>query len=670
MRRLFSSSRVKRLVESAPIALFTALLATIATRAVLEKTGGVPAVPLDDTYIHFQYARSFASFHPFVYSPGAAPTPGATSLLWPVLLAPFWAIGLRGSWLVWPAWVLGWASLGLLAYETGRAAERILPRELGWAASAMVLAFGGYTWFAGSGMEVVPFAWLLMRSARRAAEWAEAGPEASPTRRELGVLALLTTAMRPEGFIASLLIAVVWAVRPRGRARSWALIPLLTPALPPLVNWVATGQATSTTAQVKWLPASPYQSGMRLVESVFHNVQVLFGTLLDGQIWSSIFLPSGGAPVAWLALPAIAWAGFRRRTGWRAAALLAVGLGMLIPTTYDSFLWNRLRYLWPFASAWFVGLAAIADAIGAALARFRPELGTSRLLIAGAFVGALSGHLSYSIDDLATSSDAVRRQQADLGHFAHDTLPATAEIGVNDTGAIAYFSERRIFDVVGLTTAGEARYWAAGAGSRFEHYERMDPKRRPTHFIVYPEWLALSPLLGALVTERYVPDASILGGTTMAAHEASWAALGSGAAPENAKHGELLDELDVADLESEAPHEYQLFWATQVDNIIHESLDGRVDGARSRRTLDRFQLELAPGATLIGRFGSDEILTLTLRARDRGLGSMALDGSEWVECALELPRDLARGRYWVDVEPPAGKTFVSLHYWVFAPRQP
>ena len=111
--RLFSSSRMKRLVGSAPIALPTVLLAGVSTRAVLEKTGGVPAVPLDDTYIHFQYARSFAELRPFVYTPGAAPTPGATSLLWPAILAVFWAVGLRGSWLIWPAWALCWLSLGL-----------------------------------------------------------------------------------------------------------------------------------------------------------------------------------------------------------------------------------------------------------------------------------------------------------------------------------------------------------------------------------------------------------------------------------------------------------------------------------------------------------------------------------------------------------------------------
>jgi hypothetical protein len=667
VRRLFSSPRTKRLLVHAPIAVTTGLLAAISIRAILAKTGGPAAVPLDDAYIHFQYARSFAELRPFVYSPGAEPVPGATSLLWPLLLAPFWGVGLRGTTLIWAAWALSWVSLGLLAHETRRCTDQLVAREMGWAAAAMVLAFGGYTWFAGSGMEVVPFAWLLMRSARRVAEWAEAGSGQGPSRAELGALAALSVAMRPEGVISVALVAAVWCVRPRGQSRLWALVPLSAVVVPPLINRVATGQTTSTTALVKWLPASPYQSDGRLVESVLANFGTLFGTLLDGRIWSSVFLPSGGAVVAWLALPALAWAGYRRNKHWRAAAVLAVGLGMFIPTTYDSFLWNRLRYLWPFAAAWFVGLTVLADAIGDGLARLRAELGTARLLIAGGFVGALAGHLSYSIDDLAVSADAIRRQQADLGHWAHDALPPNSIVGVNDTGAIAYFSERRVFDIVGLTTAGEARYWVAGAGSRFEHYERLDPAKRPTHFIVYPEWMALSPLIGTTLTERYVPDASILGGTTMGAHEASWAALHTGARPEKETAlGPLLDELDVADLESEAAHRYEPFWATQVDNIIHESLDGRVDGARARRTLERFEIELAGGATCVARFGGEEAITLSVRVSGgRALGSVALENDEWLERRFELPADLPRARYTIEVSAPEGKSFVSMHYWVY-----
>lgn len=650
-----------------PLLLATAALAWLTTARVLETTGGVPAVPLDDAFIHFQYARSFATRVPLVYTPGAEPVPGATSLLWPLLLSPLWALGLRGESLIWGAWLFGWVSLALLAHETRRLCEGITHGDTAIAAAAMVLAFGGHVWFAGSGMEVVPLAWLLMRTARRAAEWGEgAGDRVRRRRTELVLLGVLGPLLRPEGAIASVAAAAALGAFPRGaaRLRVWAVVPLLGLLLPSAIHRLLTGQATTTTALVKWLPLSPYHAGGRLWAAVSANLELLFDTLLDGRVWSSVFLPQGGKTVAWLALPALVALALHRRAAWRGALVLLVALGMLLPTTYDSFLWNRLRYLWPFAAAWFVALAALADGVGLLAARWRPRLENMRLLVAGGLVGALASQLSPAIDDLAQSADAIRRQQASLGHWAAEELPPEAVIGVNDTGAIAYLSGRRTFDVVGLTTRGEARYWAAGAGSRFEHFERLEPARRPTHFIVYPEWLGLSPLLGELLTERVV-QATILGGTRMAAHVADYSVLGSGATPAKPPAGEQIDELDVAELESESAHAWALLHARQADNVLEQTWNGgvlRADGARRRRNLERFVLKLAPDGTLTARLGAESPTELGLRIDGREVERFQLGAEAWQEITIALPRTLSEGPHRVELSASAG-TFTSMHYW-------
>ena len=655
------------------LALAILALATIATRAILEKTGGEPAVPLDDAFIHFQYARSFARLEPFAYTPGAEPTAGATSLFWPLVLAPFAALGFEGTAMVWPAWVFGWLAFGMLAHETRRLAEGLVAPSTAIAAAAMVLCFGGYVWFAGSGMEVLPLAWVLTRTARRVAEWGEAasGQDAAAAtdarlRIELAVLGVLGPLMRPEGILCSALAAGALVVFPRGRSRCWAAVALAGPFVPGAVYWMATGAWTTTTALVKWLPSSPYYQGTALLSAIGSNLRLLFGTLLDGQIWSAVFLPRGGGFIACLALVAIPALGWLRRRTWRAAAVLVVACGMFIPTTYDSFLWNRLRYLWPFAAAWFVGLAALSELVGMGIARLRRDLEPVKLLIAGSFVGAFASHLSWSIDDLATSADAIRRQQVALGRWARDELPADSVLGVNDTGAIAYFSGRKVFDIVGLTTSGQARYWTAGAGSRFEHYERMDRSKLPTHFIVYPEWMRVSPLLGDYITERSVPGATILGGTTMVAHVATYRALGAATVPRDLPPGAgaLRDELDVTHLESEAAHGYELLQATQWTNVVVGAIDA-ADGARSSRTLDRFNLDVAPGDTLVARVGASEPMTLAVRVDGAAAGELALEGLAWEEPSLELDVPLAPGRRRLEVRAPEGKTFTSMCYWSY-----
>lgn len=644
--------------------LLTLAVAVAAIRAVLGATGGVPAVPLDDAFIHFQYARSFWEGRGFSYSPGAEPAAGATSLLWPLLLALPYGFGLREESVIWAAWAFGFVSLGLLAHETRRACDRLLSRDGALAAELMVLAFGGYVWFAASGMEVVPLAWLLMRSARRAAEWWEAGaPRARPT--ELVVLALLGPLLRPEGAVASAIVAATILLGARGRERLLGAGAALGPLLPALVNRVGAGTTTTTTTTVKWLPMSPYLDAGELRAQVLDNVALLFGTLLDGEIWSAVYLPERSGLLLWPSVPALVALGVLRHARVRAALLAAVALGMLLPTTYDSFLWNRLRYLWPFVAPWFIGVAALAEGGGALAARFDPALARLRLLASGAAIGGLVSHLSWTLDDLATSADAIRKQQASLGHWARQATSEKAVLGVNDTGAIAYFSERRTFDVVGLTTAGEARYWAAGAGSRFEHYERLGEDALPTHFIVYPGWFALPALLGDELTSRSVPGATILGGETMVAHAADYSSLGSAARPlDPALAGcALLDTVDVADLESEAEHGYELFDATSAGNVALVEGD-RVDGGRKGRTLERFWLKVGPGAKVIARVESDLPTELELSLDGRPAARAAVEPGAWREVALALP-PAASGRVRASVRA-APDAVTSMHYFSVA----
>jgi hypothetical protein len=637
-----------------------AFLATCTLRSVLAATGGEPAVPLDDSFIHFQYARSFWEGRGFSYTPGATPAPGATSLLWPLLLMVPYGFGLRGELVIIAAWAFGFAALVALGYETRRACDRLLSDDGALAAELLVLTFGGYVWYAASGMEVVPLAWILMRAARRAAEWAEAEPASRPKPYELLALAGLAPLLRPEGAIATLSIATTLAVRARGRERLLGGAALAFVCLPSLVNRIATGQSTTTTAAVKWLPLNPYVSAEALAHTVTENIELLFSTLLNGEIWSAVFLPQGSAVLLWPALPALVVVGFRTHATFRAGLLLAVALGMFVPATYDSFLWNRLRYLWPFMAAWFVGVAAVAELAGALSARFgRSE--RVRLLAGGLALGGLVSRLGWTLEDLATSSNAIRLQQASLGRWANAALPEDAVLGVNDTGAIAYFSRHRTFDVCGLTTAGEARYWVAGAGSRFEHYERLGARQLPTHFVVYPNWFAIPALLGDYRTERSVPGATILGGETMVAHVASYRALGTGALPRLGAACRVHDEVDVADLESEAGHDYELLGGTSTTNLVVEH-DGVVDGGRSERALERFAMSLPPGGRFATRVQAEGASALELVAGTLTIGRLPLRIGAWQEVFFDLPTDLRPGRVPVELRALGGR-ITSLHHW-------
>src|SRR6476659_8881987 len=107
--------RLRRHLGWARLVLATALLAQRAIGGSLTKVGH-PGAALDDAYIHFQYARAIAEGHPFRFQAGEPISTGATSFLWPAILAPFYLIGFRGEAILWPAWTLSFVAMGALAY--------------------------------------------------------------------------------------------------------------------------------------------------------------------------------------------------------------------------------------------------------------------------------------------------------------------------------------------------------------------------------------------------------------------------------------------------------------------------------------------------------------------------------------------------------------------------
>jgi hypothetical protein len=702
-RRAFSALS-RRARPYAPALIACGAVAAAGGHAIIADAGRL-AVPLDDAFIHLQYARRLAEGGFFSYVAGEGYTTGATSLLWPMILAPFYLVGVRGLWLILVCWTLGALAHAGVTVEVARLSSRLAGRTAGFGAGAMCVVFGAFPWFALSGMETLPFAWVLLRTARCAANLASRREGAPPNdsvrsgahgeRVEIVALGVIAPLLRPEGFVASLLAAFALARRPKEpglRSRLLAIAPLCAPLIPPALNLALAGHATSSTAAVKWLPMNPYYSGSRLANAVLDNAELLLRSLLYGEDWTGLFLPEGSNVPILLGFPALFFAARRRRAPYHAAFVAVIALGALLPCSYLSFLWNRVRYLWPFAGAWFVLLACFAREASDALRRLRPSLTFMTPLFCGVFVGALLTRLPWAIHDLAQSSGAIDRQQVALARWAAGNLPSSARIGVNDTGAIAYLSGRATFDVVGLTTEGEARYWIAGAGSRFEHYERMDRDRLPTHFIIYPGWFGCPAVLGEALTEATVNDRSILGGATMTAYEARYDALGSGARPVAAPPGSaLIDELDVADLESEEGHGYALGSAwdhenqawfspapelarpegTEADPEARSSPRPLLaDGGRVNRARDAFRMKLPAGrrAVLVMRVAAEEALTLSVAVSGREAGSVDVPLGVWVERALELPGDpsSAPGDVTIEVTEKSGLRFASFHYWLYA----
>lgn len=230
----------------------------------------------------------------------------------------------------------------------------------------------------------------------------------------------------------------------------------------------------------------------------------------------------------------------------------------------------------------------------------------------------------------------------------------------------------------------------------------MDRRELPTHFLVYPEWFGCDALLGEELARATVLDHAILGGDTMIAYAADFSRLGAGASPFAPPEGAaLVDEVDVADLASEAAHGFALGDAWETDDVARE-LDadgpdargaapgarGWIDGGRLARARDSFAVTVPAGAGatfLVLRVAADEPVTLRVTSDGAEAGTIALPKTSWYEATIPLPSPgtapaSAPGvRRTIDVialdrdgapvpllSRDHGPRFASFHYWLFA----
>ncbi|MBL8741744.1 MAG: hypothetical protein JNK04_11640, partial [Myxococcales bacterium] len=418
-----------------PLSL-SSLLAIVVIKAILHDAKQ-PAMPLDDSFIHFVYARRFAEGSPFTFSPGDGYSSGATSFAWPLLLVPFYLFGLRGLDLVWAVWGIGTVLHAAVAVETKRLVGGLAGTAAGIGAGAMCLLFGAFTWFAWSGMETIGLAWAMTRAARMLADYAEK-PVAERGLRAawpVATMCAICPLMRPEGGLFALVGALFLFVhahrstdiRASLRARAPLLLPLLAIGWVPLMNLAMVGHTRGATAIVKWGFGNPYYDGQRFIGFFGGTVRMLWNDLLSGGPYTAIFVPEHSQYIFMLGGLALVSRTFRTDKWARGGLIALLALGTLIPCTFLTILWNRVRYIYPFAPGWFALVACLGAELGAVVAfvrRHRADAGLGDptvwvpALVTGIFAGSLSTKLSWSIADLANSSRAISEQQVKLGIWA------------------------------------------------------------------------------------------------------------------------------------------------------------------------------------------------------------------------------------------------------------
>ncbi len=454
---------------------------------------GVGAFPLDDSWIHMQFARNLAEGRGFAYNPGV-PVSGSTAPLWTLLLGgAFTVLGTHPV----LAKVLGLALTLGTAWLAGRLAGLWTGhRGLGLLASALTALAGPMVWGALSGMEVSLAALLATASLLLRAKGREG---AAAVALGLGTLA------RPETIV---LLPLFWLSGPLTwrRALTW-VGPVAACAAP----WVAFNLATIG-SPLPGTAAAKIEGGLL---GALSGVREPLATALlrrPGQYASEWvrWLWRVDALLPLLVLPGLGWLAWRwgRAALVPACVLLAHPLAMALLAPYRGPGFQEGRYsihLLPLALV--VAVAPLAGHQTAAPAEQDPAAPappTGRLAFSW---GRRAGALALLVGVLAALPGAASRyargvqnieaMQVHLARWIADHTPPAARLGLNDVGAIAYFSRREIVDVMGLVTPAVLPYRREGETGVLRYLERACPD----YLIVFPAWF---PTLSAM-TDRFRP---------------------------------------------------------------------------------------------------------------------------------------------------------------------
>lgn len=475
-----------------------------------------PGFPLDDAWIHAQFARNIATGRGFTYT-GPQWVAGSTAPLWTVVLAIGYffthniliaakvlgvCFQLGTAW--WAGRLLGWLTGSLAARVVTMVAVGTLP----------IMAWGGV-----SGMEVALASFLVVTGLFAYLRGAERG---QPRDIAPGIALLTLAALaRPEN------LAIVGIV----------LVDLVTRAGPPRMRLsrtaVAVAVAAVTFAPAVWLsettigrplPTTFYaKSGPGLFRSLQNGDRAVAERALGVHAPTAVtqfgvVLRNELGPVVWL-LPVGALT-LLVRTAHRRSVVVLLVLLIAMPYLIGAMMPQRLK---PDNVRYVPQLVVLAAVVTCSIVALIParRWGLALLPVVGAaLIGSVTMRAVEEAPLFALSVKNIQQLQVALGKWMRDHLPTGSVVAVNDVGAIAYFSGLRILDIEGLVTPEALPYRAKpGRGLAFT----LDT--HPDYVAIFPTWypevVARTDLFQP-VHQVAVGDNYAAGGSTLVVLRTPW----------------------------------------------------------------------------------------------------------------------------------------------------
>ncbi|MEO8664612.1 MAG: hypothetical protein ABI462_03870 [Ignavibacteria bacterium] len=494
-------------------------------------TNGEMGVPLDDTWIHFQFADNFSNGHFFEYNIGE-PTAGTTSPLYVIVLGTaglitknFILSSLLISSLFYLFSCLLVYKISMLIFEMAQSQfqnsavkDFISPGFLSILAALLTVFAGRFAWAGLSGMETTMFTFFCLAGVLSYLKDIQSKRfTLLPT-----LLFALAATSRPEGFLLYsiyILVMFVNSIKVKTLRSNYfrifiSVFIFLCLTLPYFIfSYKLSGNFLPNTfrgqgGHFDFIPDLTYvRIGIIFFfrDNFFTALLYLFAVLFyfkntkrffnDLKYLNMIFL--------WIILlPAVS--------------------SIVIPN------WrHHVRYLIPLIP--FINIASVYVLELVMRTNFFVKFNKSFLRPKKVGITILAVSFIYYavyVIALGKNTDNINNQQVKLAAWVNENVPRDATIALNDIGAITFINKNRIIDMAGLVTPEMLQYGKYNIEDRLDSINYLLKKNNVSYIIIYDHWYRefLDKYGNTLtfVTSAYLEENTICGGDEMKVYKTNY----------------------------------------------------------------------------------------------------------------------------------------------------
>ena len=667
-------------------AIFSVVFSILFLSSMLINNNGHFSAPIDDSFIYFDYAKTLANTgEPFTYNEGDDFSTGSTSFIYPFLLALGFLIGFSGEYITIWVFIIQCICLfffGIIIFHI--VSSLIRKKFLHYLVTLLIFIHGNLLWGFFCQMEIALYTMMMYLVAWRYYKHLRENDNKSILYLSLSCVGFILA--RPDGFYFTCILIILLFVHRLFFLRKldweniknhlilrkewlYMLMPIIVMGLIVLTYYLLTGHTSSSGMRCKSHLYWPDYSIFKVLDSAAKSYYDMIFTHFSYDL----FHPKINLEYGFFLLFAIgavfclARDIYRRRIDINVLLILWFIIGLAIQAFVLNVFWHKGRYYVNYFPIYYlylsIGIMTVVNLFSFMKDKIRIKMAEIIII----FIILLLGWRTLIwINEYGHNCRSIYEQQVTMGKYLATNLDPKEPVAVNDAGAIKYYGNRFVYDLVGLCNEFFAKTTRAGQAAIYERIKSIPIEKRPFYFAIYQSWYKGLYKLNVLkeIHSVEVQNNTMCSDPIKYLYYFDWNAyLDADMYYEyhNYKESgyEIVDKINIADIADEKKHNYRYFnYMKKISEAPTELLDKHrylhsnsythvnkdlIDAGRSIESAEEFiitNVKMNKNLTILMRT-TDSMPKLAVFIDGKNVGELykKINGSTWREVELIIPKE-------------------------------